>query len=106
MRKWLIVLAALCGTAVAQEMPQVIGYIPTQGGKVVLGSAFCDDASSKHIGYLQSDGGKIVQPLCWDMIDDEVFVVYADGDRYTYPFSSVRFTAAFDAWFNNRGNRT
>ena len=105
MRRWLIALAAMCGT-VAAQMPLIIGHIPTQGGKIVMGSEPCDNSSSRYAGYLQNTNGKIVQPLCWEMVDDQIFVAYSDGDLYTYPVGAVRFSAAFDEWYKNRENRT
>jgi|SanBayMetagenome_1026888.scaffolds.fasta_scaffold206407_2 hypothetical protein len=106
MRRFIVLFAALCGTLFAQEMPNIIGHIPTQGGKIVLGSEFCDAKQERFFGFLQDKSGRITQNLCWKMVDDQVFVAYADGDVYTYPVASVQFTEAFDIWMNSRKDRT
>ena len=104
MRKFIITIAALmCAAVAASEPPQIVGHIPmAQGGKLVLGSTPCSDKSERFEGYLQSANGKILLMLCWVRVESELFVVYEDGDRYTYPVAEVQFTKAFREWADKR----
>lgn len=45
--------------------------------------------------YTQSNGGKIELVGCYRAVGDQLMVVWADGDVYTYPINDVTFSPEF-----------
>lgn len=110
MRKaFIAAVAALSTVAFPQQQqppPVLVGHMLMQErGKLVFSSETCDDGSSQWVGFLQDANGKILLPLCWTFVEDQVFVVYGDGDRYTYPIENMQFTRDFSAWADRKNKK-
>lgn len=107
MTRFLISTVAFLSTiAAAQSPPVMVGEMLMQErGKLVLSSETCDNGSSQWVGFLQDRNGKILLPLCWTFVEDRVFVVYGDGDRYTYDLANIQFTPEFAAWADRRNKK-
>lgn len=104
MRKLFISLVAACSvTAVAQNVPTIIGFIPNRAdGQIVLTTETCKGTTDQKFAFVKDDGGKLSLTGCWKLIDAEVLVRWADGDVYSYDVAAVIFTPEFDAWYSKR----
>ena len=91
----LLVGLSLVSFAVARE-PTIIGYVPNRANSKIT---FTTDRGScqdgQHLAYTQNDGGRIGFVGCYRLIDGELFVVWSDGDVYTYDFSAMVFSEEF-----------
>lgn len=82
--KRLALLALISTTAYAQTV-NIIGYIPNRDNNRITFTNYkgnCPDGNK--VVYTQHDGGKIGAVGCFQMIDDQLFVIWNDGDIYTY----------------------
>jgi len=107
MRKFIWIFIALCNVAMAQSPPGVIGTIRNKGnGEITLTGEECSAKTGKYFVYIRDPGGRISLTGCWSMLENNIFVAWADGDVYSYPIESLTFTPEFDAWYEkSRGGK-
>jgi hypothetical protein len=76
------------------QTPTILATLPNQGGgKITFTSE--QSASCKPdqlFAYAQNKGGRIELTGCYRLIGEEVFVVWSDGDVYTYPIESLQIS--------------
>jgi len=102
MKRYLLIFIALCGTAVAQEKPNIMGSIPNKGnGQIIFTSVPCTKDTG-NVVYIHDPSGKISLTGCWTLIDTNIFVKWSDGDIYSYPVGAINFTDAYNEWYNNK----
>lgn len=92
-----ILLAALLWAPIAAaQVPTIVGHVPNRAGSKIT---FTTDRGSckenQFLAYTQNDGGRVGFLGCYRIIDSEIFVVWSDGDVYTYEFSSLVFSREF-----------
>jgi hypothetical protein len=79
------------------NQPTIVGHIPNQAGsKITFTTERGDCPEYQLIVYGQQKGGRIGITGCYRLIDDELFVVWSDGDVFTYPFDALVFTQEFE----------
>lgn len=81
--------------ATAQEVPAVIGTLPNRaGGEIVFTTRVTRSCSKQEaiFAYIRDEGGKISLAGCWRIDGEQVFVFWDDGDVYSYPLNTIRFT--------------
>jgi hypothetical protein len=92
MKHTLILLAALlCGAAQAE----VIASSPSKAGGRILLTDSKGNCEKGRLVLLTTKTGEYMTG-CWQPYDDQVFVIYADGDSQLYPMEafSVRQPSA------------
>jgi hypothetical protein len=86
-------IAALPLLASAQNTPTILATIPNNdGGKITFTSVKGQCPEDQSMVYTQGKNGKVSLTGCYRLIDSEMFVLWADGDVYTYPFASLTFS--------------
>ena len=106
MRKWILLFAMMCGTAVADKIPTVIGYLPNKAaGEITLTSETCERDRTKKFAFIKNEGGKLSLGGCWRMIESNVLISWEDGDVYSYPVESIIFTPEFNEWSERNNNK-
>lgn len=91
-------LALVSIPAVAQ-VPEIIATMPNRdNSKISFTSLQWNCEPDQKLVYAQSDGGKISVLGCYQLIGDQVFVKWSDGDVYTYDVDSLTLTADFQAY--------
>jgi hypothetical protein len=92
MKKLIILMAALPLLAMAQT-PTIIATLANKsGGKISFTSVRGNCPEGDLMAYTQSKSGKIELTGCYQLIDDEMFVKWSDGDVYTYPIESLQIS--------------
>ena len=93
---------ALISDAVAR--PTIVGYIPNQAGSKItftLQPGSC--LNEQLVVFAQNEGGKVGAVGCYKLIDNELFVVWNDGDVYTYSFDNIVFARDFKDYIERGG---
>jgi hypothetical protein len=97
------VLALFPVLAVAQQMPPIMGYLPNRDNNKITFTTFQGECKQgNRVAYTQADGGKISEVGCYRLVGDEIFVVWAEGDVYTYPLGSVTLSSEMEAFLNRQ----
>ncbi len=98
-----IVLALFPILAVAQQMPPIMGYLPNRNNNKITFTTFQGECKQgNRVVYTQLDGGKISEFGCYRLVGDEILVVWADGDAYTYPLANVTLSSDMEAFLNRQ----
>jgi hypothetical protein len=85
-------VTALSLLAMAQT-PTIIATLANKsGGKISFTSVRGNCPEGDLMAYTQSKSGKIELTGCYQLIDDEMFVKWSDGDVYTYPLDSLQIS--------------
>jgi len=80
----------------ALAAPEIIGVIPNKSGGVITFTTLRGDCPQGQLMvYTQSSGGKIELTGCFRVVSKQLFVIWADGDAYTYPVADVQFSEEF-----------
>lgn len=85
MKKLLIGLTLFCSAAVAAD-PTYYEAPMASGSKLTLTfnkTTQCNQYAG-FVAYLRGASGKTLFG-CWSLVNEEIMVVYQDGDVYTYP---------------------
>ena len=107
MRKLWLLAMLFCGVAVAQTNPTIIGYIQNQvNGQITLATEACQKDPTKRLAFIKTNVGKIGLTGCWQMIGDNVYVAWSDGDLFSYPVGSITFSAEFERWYNENNRKS
>ena len=78
----------------------IIVHVPNRAGsKITFTTERGSCGENQMLVYSQSEGGKMGFTGCYRLIDSELFVIWADGDVYTYAFNSLVFTEEFKDYF-------
>lgn len=89
-----IALCVVSVAAIAQRMPTIIGYVKNKAnGEITFTTeqGHCNRDSGL-LAYIRDNGGRIAMVGCWRMVDSEVFVVWSDGDLFSYGGDAIQFT--------------
>ena len=101
--KAIAVLAVFPAFAIAQELPLVIGTVPNQDNSKITFTTYRGDCTGTDwMVYAQADGGQVKMTGCYRMIGDELFVVWDDGDIYTYSLQSLSLSTDMRKWLKNK----
>lgn len=92
---------------VNEKPPSVLGWIRNRAqGQIVLAGENCAAEPTRRFAFIKDDGGRISLTGCWQMIGDDIFINWSDGDVFSYPIASIEFSPAFNEWYErNRGKR-
>ena len=95
---------------VNERPPSVLGWIRNRAqGQIVLAGETCAADPTRRFAFVKDDGGKISLTGCWQMIGDDIFINWSDGDVFSYPIASIEFSPAFNEWYERnrkeKGNR-
>ena len=89
--------------AVAQEMPLIVGTLPNRDNSKITFTSYQGKCNKGDwLVYTQGDGGKVELTGCWRFVGDDMFVVWQDGDVYTYPFLGMTISSEMEAWLNRK----
>jgi hypothetical protein len=87
-------LALIPAIAVAQEVPPILGTIPNRdNNKITFTTLQGECKPQDRLVYTQADGGKISAMGCYRMVGDDLFVVWASGDVYSYDIGELRLSS-------------
>ncbi len=90
-----IVLALVSAVASAKDVT-IIGTLKTQaGGLITFTSVKGSCPDNQLVAYIRSNGGKVAITGCFSLVDDQLFVLWSDGDLYTYPMDNIEWTPEF-----------
>jgi hypothetical protein len=94
-----LILGTVTAVAVAQT-PTILATLPNQGGgKITFTSERSANCKPDQLlAYAQNKGGKVELTGCYRLIGEEVFVVWSDGDVYTYPFDSLQISKEMERY--------
>lgn len=94
---------ALVSIPAMAQMPEIIGIIPNRDdNKITFTSVRGSCEEGQLMSYAQYSGGKIGMVGCYQVIGDQVFVKWADGDLYTYDFNSLILTEEFKQYIKKQ----
>jgi hypothetical protein len=92
-KKLLALIAAMTGTAVASELPYIVGSIKNRAnGSIQFTSSKSDCTDSMRFAFIRGDGGKIEDNGCYLFADQFIIVVWRNGETYTYSYEGLTFT--------------
>lgn len=103
MKRALLMLLPL--TAVAQEMPAIVGTIPNRDGAVITFTSWqgsCPQGQS--VVYTQGSGGKIALAGCWRYLGSQLMVKWDDGDVYSYSLEQFTMSPEMLAYLEAKNN--
>lgn len=93
----IVAISLLPAVGFSQQLPDVIGTIETKaGGIIVLTTSMakhCGD--DRFVAYARQSDGKVVGVGCYNMVGQEFFVEYVDGQVYSYPNDMVKPSEEF-----------
>ena len=90
-----LILATLSIVAAAQEAT-IIGTMRNKGnGLITFTSVKGSCPDNQRVVYIRNEGGKVEITGCFSLVDDQLFVLWKDGDLYTYPVEAISFTPEF-----------
>lgn len=85
-KRYTVLLAVLTPLGLAQEAPTILGTLPNRDNSNITFTTIQGNCPQyQYMVYTQADGGKISMYGCYRMVSDQFFVVWSDGDIYTYP---------------------
>ena len=97
--KWLWV-GLLSASAVAQNF-SIIGHIRNEaGGEITLSTESLNCKPDERGAFIRSKGGKIDLLGCWKLIQDQIWIRWADGDIYAYDLGALITTPEFDRYIS------
>lgn len=97
------VLALFPVLAVAQQVPPIMGWLPNRDNNKITFTTFQGDCKpGNRVVYTQADGGKVSELGCYRIVGDDLFVVWAEGDVYTYPLANVTLSSEMEAFLNRQ----
>lgn len=104
MKNVIFALIATASTMMqAQEAPYIIGHIVNKDlGQITFTTSQCAKSPDRKVVFVRDSGGKISLQGCWVMVEEEVWVLWNDGDLYSYPIAAIQFSPQFDAWYESR----
>jgi hypothetical protein len=91
--KNLIYSMALVSLPLSAQQIDIIGTIPNKDNNKITFTGHrgnCEEGS--YMAYAQADGGRIGAFGCYRLVSDQLFVVWGDGDIYTYNVEDLTFT--------------
>lgn len=98
-----LVFAALATVAFAAEQPFIVGTIENQDhAKITFTSYNGTCAEKRRVVYAQHNGGKIGVMGCWSISQSQIFVIWSDGDIYTYPLNALEISPEMSAYLKNK----
>jgi len=102
--KKLLLVTMLWSSVALSQVPTIVGHVPNRAGSKIT---FTTDRGSckdnQFLAYTQNDGGRVGFTGCYRVIDSEIFVIWSDGDVYTYDFSSLVFSQEFRQYIERGG---
>jgi hypothetical protein len=98
--KYALCLMAMLPLILMAQTPTILATLPNQGGgKITFTSERSESCKPDQLfAYAQNKGGKIELTGCYRLIGEEVFVVWSDGDVYTYPFDSLQISKEMERY--------
>lgn len=99
--KKLAVIAALLPMVAAAQV-DIVGTIPNQSGsKITFTGRQGDCPSGQLMVYAQEAGGKVGAIGCYKLVSDQFFVVWSDGDVYTYDLGAMTLSEEAKQYLNS-----
>lgn len=94
-----MLLAVLSVPAVAQERPQMVGYIGNRdGGQIIFMLHQGSCPKGQFVVYTTGSAGDIGASGCYSLVGDNLVTRYESGDMYSYPWEKIILTEDFKAW--------
>lgn len=87
----------------AAELPVILGTIPNRDqAKITFTTTEGNCKDGEKLVYTQADGGKVTLTGCYRIVGDQLFVVWRDGDIYTYDFASLELSGEMQRYIEER----
>ena len=94
---------ALVSIPAMAQMPEIVATMPNRDdNKITFTSIQGSCPSGQLMAYAQYSGGKIGAVGCYQLIGDQVFVKWGDGDLYTYDLDSLILTEDFEKYMKKQ----
>lgn len=91
MRPYIALLATVLPSLATAQAPLVLGHVPTRsGGKVVFTSAPFNCTNNMLMAYLVQETGQVNTRGCYTLIDEDLVVIWADNEVYSYQLKNLR----------------
>ena len=102
MKKIIAILALLAsGSVLAQDRPTIIGSMKNkENGQIVFTTDQGQCQEGSLLTYIEGSGGKIYMVGCWRKVNNKVFVVWSDGDIFSYDIENMNFTREWMEYSN------
>ena len=85
--------ALVPAVAMAQEVPPILGTIPNRDNNKITFTMYAGECKGNdRVVFTQADGGKVTGYGCYRLVGDDLFVVWQEGDVYTYSFDSLQLS--------------
>jgi hypothetical protein len=99
MKRTMMVMWLIPAIAVAQDVPHILGTLPNRdNAKITFTMIQGDCKKDDRMVFTQADGGQITTTGCYRIVGDDLFVIWKDGDIYTYPIDRLTFSLEMDAY--------
>lgn len=96
-------LSVIASISLGQNAPTFIGHLTNKdGGQIIFTNEQCATDESRRIVFIKQKTGKISLHGCWSLIDSEIFVLWDDGELYSYPVGAVVFNPEYENWYQSR----
>jgi hypothetical protein len=97
MKRTIATLMLIPALVTAKELPLIVGTIPNRDNAKITFTTFKGDCTGNdRTVYTQKSGGKVVASGCYRVVGEEMFVIWADGEIYTYPFDAITLSPEMD----------
>lgn len=102
MQKVMAYLAIIPSVVMAQELPLIIGTMPNKDNAKITFTTYQGECKGNDkVVFTQADGGKVMLTGCYRLVGDDLFVVWSDGDIYTYPVENLVFSSDAQKYLRN-----
>jgi hypothetical protein len=90
-------------TALAAQIPLVLGTVQNQAGSWITFTTYQGNCEGDDkVAFTQSSGGKVELTGCYRIVGDQLFVIWADGDIYTYKIEHLTFSREMLKWLEEQ----
>lgn len=99
MKRTLATMLLIPTVIAAQELPLIVGSIPNRDNAKITFTTYQGDCKNNDkMVYTQADGGKVSLTGCYRMVGDSLFVIWSDGDIYTYELGNLVLSSEMDQY--------
>jgi hypothetical protein len=97
MKRMILAMFLIPTTIAAQNMPIIVGTVPNRDNSKITFTTYQGDCKNNdRVVYAQADGGKVGMTGCYRIVGEELFVIWSDGEIYTYPWATLTLSREMD----------
>jgi hypothetical protein len=97
MKRTIAALMLIPALATAEQMPLIVGTVPNRDNAKITFTTYQGDCKGNdRVVYTQADGGQVTLTGCYRIVGYNLFVVWSDGDIYTYPWVNLTLSREMD----------